>query len=253
MRIVLTIVIFTIAIPIFTAAQTPGYYLIYGNRDGSTIDVYLDSDIEIKGWISTPFDENLCDIDCNGIIDSINFMHIPLASNDSIIISRNSGALYNLLIQWDNVDFMPPDTNSPVFGYTNQSLLAFADLGGAPNTYLNTEGDTVLFFSFYMRTTQDSSYLGQTVCPFQEGYNPANGDLLCGMQDGATPIIPLQTFPCLNFVDYLAGDANGSVNYYLSGLLFQRCGAATRSVARGRRQWRLPGKRAGCRIPCGFL
>jgi hypothetical protein len=43
-----------------------------------------------------------------------------------------------------------------------------------------------------------------------EGFNPANGGLLWGMQDGVIPIIPQQTFGCLYFVDYIAGDANNS-------------------------------------------
>jgi hypothetical protein len=137
-------------------------------------------------------------------------MHNPLSSNDSIIVSRNGGDYYYPLDQWDDVSFLPPDTNSPIFGHTNQSLLGFADIIGGPNPMLNTEGDTVLLFTFYMHTTSDTSYLCQTVCPFQEGYNPSGGGLLCGMQDGSTPIIPLETYPCLYFVDYLAGDANGS-------------------------------------------
>ena len=70
----------------------------------------------------------------------------------------------------------------------------------------------MLIAVLYMHTTSDSSYLNQEICPFQEGYNPANGDLLWGMQDGTVPISPLQTFPCLHFVNYLAGDANGSLN-----------------------------------------
>jgi len=212
LRIVITIIIITISAPALAPAQTPGYYLIYGNRDGSTIDVYLDSDIRIEVWGAAPDTTDDIDLNDDGIPDSVNFMHNPLASNDSIIVSRNGGDFYYPLDQWDDVDFLPPDSNSPIFGYINHSLLAFADLDGFPNPLFNTEGDTILIAVLYMRTTSDSSYLNQEVCPFQEGYNPGSGGLLWGMQDGSVAITPLQTFPCLRFVHYMAGDANGSLN-----------------------------------------
>jgi hypothetical protein len=201
--------VFTLTLAV---AQTPGYYLIYGNRDGSTIDVYLGADIEIEVWGVTADTTDDIDLNGDGILDSVNFMHNPLSSNDSIIVSRNGGDFYYPLDQWDHVDFLPPDSNSPIFGYTNHSLLAFADIGGDPNILFNSEGDTLLITILYMRTTSDSSYLNQEVCPFQEGFNPSHGSLLWGMQDGILAIIPLATYPCLYFVDYLAGDANGSVD-----------------------------------------
>jgi hypothetical protein len=63
---------------------------------------------------------------------------------------------------------------------------------------------------FFMRTSNDGSLIGQTVCPFIEGLDPVNGGLVWGIQDGVLPIVPSQSFSCLYFVDYLAGDANGS-------------------------------------------
>jgi len=197
----------------FAQPPIPDYYLIYGNLDGSTIDVYLDSDIAIEVWAATPDTDNYYfDCDCYGEFDSINFMHTPLASNDSVISSRIGGVFHNPLDSWDDVSFLPPDFNQPVSGFTSQSFLAFCDLSGPPNLPFFTNEDTVLIAEFFMHTTGDSSFLNASVCPFQEGFNPASGGLLWGILDGITPIIPVQTFSCLYFVDYLAGDANGSVN-----------------------------------------
>jgi hypothetical protein len=222
--------------PYFAAAQppVPDYYLIYGNLDGSAIDVYLDSDIAIEVWAATPDSDNYYfDCECFGEIDSINFMHTPLASDDSVISARNGGVFHYPLNTWDDVSFLTPDLNQPVNGHTSQSFLAFCDLGGPDNLPFFTNNDTMLIAEFYMHTTADSSFLNVAVCPFQEGFNPASGGLLWGIQDGSTPIIPVQTFPCLYFVDYLAGDANGSGD--VNGL----------DVTFGRRQRRLFHKRAG--------
>jgi hypothetical protein len=95
-------------------------------------------------------------------------------------------------------------------GYFNQSILGFHDVVGGPNPPLNTVGDTIHIADFFMRTENDSSLIGRTVYPFMEGYNPSNGGIMWGLTDGITQVIPSQTFSCLYFVDYLAGDANGS-------------------------------------------
>jgi hypothetical protein len=196
---------FIICLFSFAAAQTPGFYLIFGSRDGSTVDVYLDDLIELRAWLATP---SYFDIDSNGIQDTINFAHIPLATHDSVIPSRDGGILYSPFIYWDDVSFT--DISHPQPGYTNQSLLGFEVCVGWFCRPLNTYEDTLNVFSFYMRTANDSSLIGQTVCPLIEGFDSANGGILYGMQDGVTPIIPSQTFSCLYFVEYLAGDANGS-------------------------------------------
>lgn len=206
------------------AAQTPCYHLIYGNADGSTIDVYLDSDIEINLWAATPAIGSGCeDLNGDGVVDSMNFMFTPLASNDSFIVSRDGGEVFYPLDPGCD-GFMAPIPNSPP-GYTTQALFR---AGLQPNCILfTTNGDTIHIADFFMRTSDDISPIGGTICPFIGGYSPVNGGILWGIQDGVTPIIPSQTFSCLYFVEYLAGDANGSgfVNgmdvvylvYYLKG------------------------------------
>jgi hypothetical protein len=177
------------------AAQDLGYYCIYGNRDGSTVDVYIDSFIEIENWVATPV----------GVI--IGFMHNPLASDDVCMVSRDGG---EVIFPADTCgEFWPPNTNSPP-GYTNQSLLGLYDTGPYYCPALNTDGDTIHIANFFMHTANDSSLMGQTVCPFIEGYNPAHGLTLWGDIDGTTSYIPDLIFSCLYFVEYLAGDANGS-------------------------------------------
>lgn len=191
------------------AAQdpTPGYYLIYGNRDGSPIDVNIDSDIEIKVWAATPaIGSGNEDLDGNGVVDSIEIMHSPLASNDSIITSRDGGEFFYPLTAWDDVAFFQPNPDA-TFGFTNQSLLCFtlAHISG-----LNTDGDTIHIATFFMRTASDTSLILDTVCPFIEGYHPVQGGLIWLFQGGMFDIFPSQTFSCLDFVDYLPGDANSS-------------------------------------------
>jgi hypothetical protein len=209
--ILITLLIFAVPSAVYAQEPTPCYYLIYGNRDGSTIDVNIDSDIEIEVWIATPaIGSGYEDLDGDGVLDSLYFVHMPLASSDSIIVSRDGGEFFYPLSEWADVSFLYPNADTAP-GYTNQSILGFCCAGPPPiQPTLFTGGDTIRVATFFMHTSPDSLFINEMVCPLIEGYNPANGGLLCGMQDGSTRIYPLQTFSCLYFVDYLAGDANGS-------------------------------------------
>jgi len=176
------------------AAQDPGYYCIYGNRDGSTIDVYINSFLDLKIWAVTPPDG-----DCIGGIQN------PLASDNSYIAERFAGGVFPPLENWD-ANFTPPDTESQP-GYTSMTLFASGSSGPPPSIPLCTDGDTICIAYFNMRTANDSSLIGQTVCPF-----PPWGSYLTLWINisGTYTYIPDVTFSCLYFVDYLAGDANGS-------------------------------------------
>lgn len=185
-------------------AQTAGFHLIFGSKDASTVDVYLDDLIELEVWIATP---GYFDVNGDSIQDTINYVFIPVGSNDTVISSREGGIAYFPFINWD-YQFMDPAPHGDS-GFTNQSFLAGPPLNGWWSP-LNTSEDTINVLSFYMYTSDDSSLLNRTVCPFIEGYDPASGGLIWGIQDGITPVIPDQTSSCLYFVDYLAGDANGS-------------------------------------------
>lgn len=188
---------FTFAV---ASAQTPGYYLWYGTPDCADLSVGIDRDIEVPVYYAGPaVGSGQEDLNGDSVVDSVNFMHVPLASDDLYITARNGGSVEYPLTDWDDVSFPTPNPDQPVVGYTNQSLLGFADLGGDPNPLLFTDGAQVLLFTYFMHTTDDATNIDSTRCAFMAGTNPANGDLLMGMQDGSTPIIPEECFACLYF------------------------------------------------------
>ncbi|UCE66619.1 MAG: dockerin type I repeat-containing protein [Candidatus Zixiibacteriota bacterium] len=178
----------------FSASSQSNTYVIFGNPDATPIYVCIDSDIGIELRVCS--------------FDTAAFIHIPLASNDSIIVSRDGVEFNYPLTEWDDVRFLNPDPDSPIPGYTNQSVLGFCDIYGGPNPLLIPGGDTVLIADYFMHTTGDTAYLYSLVCPFMEGYNPANGGIIFGSGGVINPP-PIPTFSCLFFVDYYPGDANG--------------------------------------------
>ena len=213
MRTAISVIFAAIILYFSVAAQTPGYQLIYGNRDGSTITTSIDRNIEIRVWVATPaIGSGLEDINNDGVVDSVIFVHSPLASDDDYISSRNGGEVYFPLDEWDYVQFTTPNPIYNPAGYTSQSLLGFAQTMGDPNIMLNTEGDTILIASFFMHTAPDSANLGQLICPLIEGFDNNYEGLIWGLPDGITAVYPQQVFSCILFSDYLAGDANGSGN-----------------------------------------
>jgi hypothetical protein len=137
------------------------------------------------------------------VVDSVNFFHIPLDSDDIYITSRDGGIIEPMFAdwEWDDVSFLAPnpDTSMPP-GWTNQSFLAFAQLAGNdPLQLLFTDGAQILLSTFLMHTVGGDSLIDSTRCVFQEGFNPANAGLLFGIQGGQFEIIPAQVFACLYF------------------------------------------------------
>jgi len=162
--------------------------------DGSVISVGIDRDIEIPCWGYT---------DPQFPQDSVTFMHNPLASDDLIITARTGGFFPGDHVGlWDDRSFLNPDLNSPAPGFTSQSMLGFAyltDPRSPENFFFFTDGAFHMICTYTMHTSADPALIGQTICPFQQGRNPANGGLLWGMQDGITGVIPEQTYSCLFF------------------------------------------------------
>ncbi len=204
------IIALLLIIPSLAAAETPGFHLIFGNHDASTVDVNIDDLIELRVWIATP---PFFDLNGDSIQDTINMVYIPSGTNDSVVVSREGGIVYHPFINW-NYEFNYPDSHCQG-GYTNQSFFAFPPSYGWWSPLITYE-DTINALSLYMRTSADSSLIGNTVCPIIAGCEPANGEVLWGLTDGVTAIVPFQAFSYFYFVDYLAGDANGSgfVNGY---------------------------------------
>lgn len=189
------------------AQDLPGFRVIYGNRDGSIMPVLLGTTIEIPVWGATPR---------NDYVDSVTFMHIPLSSNDLIITDRLGGYFADTLVGlWDDRHFEQPnpDTTS---GWTNQSVIGFAYLAETrdPQNFFWTNGDTIPICTYIVRVSSDTALIGDTICPFKEGYHNAQGGLIWGMADGITGGTPDATYPCLlifppSSCDYVLGDANG--------------------------------------------
>lgn len=193
------------------AAQTPGYFLHFGTSDGADLWVTIATDIEIPVYYTGPAagsgDE---DLDGDGVVDSVNFMHVPLGSDDLVITSRNGGvfapAMAEFPTNWDVKIFKAPlpYTSGTFASATNQSIVGFAETGGDPpddpyTVLLFTNGAQVLIATYFMHTIDDTTLINDTLCVFEEGSDPANGELLMGMQDAVTAIVPAQTFACLFF------------------------------------------------------
>lgn len=173
------------------AQDAANFHLTYGNADGSVLAVGLDRDIEIQAWGATD--------PTPGNPDSVTFMHNPLKSDDLYITARNGGFFpaYGVGL-WDDRSFLNPDVTP---GFHSQSILGFAYLTDPrdPQNFFYTLGAQQLIGTFRMHTASDPAYIDQTVCPFSEGANPANGGTTWGMQDGVRGVNPTKAFGCIFF------------------------------------------------------
>jgi hypothetical protein len=187
-------------------SQNPMGYLIYGNRDASTIRVRLGSIIAIPAWGATEFIyEN----------DGVYYIHMPLETVDSIITGRLGGYFPDTLVGlWDYKAFLPianhySDPYIPE-GMTNQSMLGMADLDDPihPENWLNTNGDTVIICYFNMQITRNPIWGDAVMNPFQNGHDPANMELIWGL--GIPEFEPVTTFSSLHLIgcENVAGDIN---------------------------------------------
>ncbi len=198
----------------YAQEERDNFHVIFGSRDGSVMNVFLGDTIEIPCWGATAVPG-----EGPGSYDTVTFMHNPLITDDNYVISRLGGFFPDTLVgRWDDFSFLLPSTNDddPLIpeGYTNQSMLAFANIIPPWNeeNWLFTGGDTVLLCTFLMRVTTDPQYAGQTVCPLSAGYDPANHYTFWGTPDGMG-FRPAQTYNCIHLgirCDYVTGDANGN-------------------------------------------
>jgi hypothetical protein len=173
------------------------YQLIYGNRDGTPMAVQLGDTIQFPIWGVTDWADS---------VDTVATMFDPLKSADIFVPRRLGGGCT-----------ICPDAQCSISDpihhgdSTTQSYM----LPWSPNQlfgcYFDTFGDTVQMGYFLMSLTNDSSHLGQIICPFAEGRDPANGGLLWGFNDGLSQVVPVATYGCLYFTtcNAVPGDANG--------------------------------------------
>lgn len=171
-----------------SSGQDPGLQdsMIIGNLDGSAIRVGLDEQVTLPVWIRTD--------------DSVTFIHIPLASDDDYIQTRDGGQLYTPLSLWDEVGFLDPNEDSPGPGMTSQSILGYAYLTDPrdPQNFLMTDYEWWHIADYMMVTTDDSEVIGDTTWLF-EGSNPDFGGLIWTLQDGVTQVDPAVVYAALYF------------------------------------------------------
>lgn len=171
-----------------SSGQDPGLQdsMIIGNLDGSAIRVGLDEQVALPVWIKTD--------------DSVTFIHIPLASDNDYIQTRDGGQLYAPLSLWDEVGFLDPNEDSPGPGMTSQSILGYAYLTDPrdPQNFLMTDYEWWHIADYMMVTTDDSEVIGDTTWLF-EGSNPDFGGLIWTLQDGVTQVDPAAVYAALYF------------------------------------------------------
>jgi len=224
MSFLISVIIF-MALTFPAISQTPGYYEIIGNKDGTPIQANIGEIIEVPIWGATPVD-----------LDSINgvcYMQDPISSDDNVIAFRypcdqidpNGNFLYHsffggrsILYYWDDRSFslQTPDLQYPDYCY--QLLLGFAWLNGDPKPPFVTFGDTMVIGVMRMETQYNPSLLGNTFDVFIEGVGWQYDYQLWGLYDGVTAVFPQTTygqieFPSIDELGYVAGnvtDSNGN-------------------------------------------
>jgi len=161
--------LFLLGLAPMALGQDPGVQdsILFGNLNRTPILAGLNSNLIIPVYMRTD--------------DSVIFIHIPLATDNDYVASRNGGAFFPPLSRWDDKSFLGPDQNSPIQGYTSQSIVAFAYLSDPRDeqNFLHTGNQWVHVADYRITTTSDFNVLGDTTF-FAEGINPANGSLFFG-------------------------------------------------------------------------
>jgi hypothetical protein len=193
MRNFFVLIVAIILFSVMAAAQDPGLRdsLIFGNLDNSPIIIGSGQEAAVPVWIK--YD------------DSILFIHLPMATDDDYIESRNGGESFVSIECWEEQVFLPPDTNSPQAGYTSQGLMTWNDwndLACPPPTYI-----WVHVIDFWVTASSDTAALGEITYAI-EGYSPRNGDVIFGLPDGVSEFEPRIRNGPLRL--YLSGDVNES-------------------------------------------
>ncbi len=164
----------------FSAVVAQGTFDVwFGNLDGTPMSVGINKVINLPIYITCIPDN---------VADSLGFVHMPLATDDAIIVARSGGSFAPQFDfpNWEDLSFLGPDLNQPVALWTSQSILGFCqtppsgppgDPDGDPPPF---QGGPVLFGYYTMTTANDPLLIGTTVTPFQMGANPINGALYWG-------------------------------------------------------------------------
>jgi hypothetical protein len=179
-------------------------FVIVGDKLANPINVNIGSIIEIPVWGGTPAGNN---------IDSVAYIHIPMASNDTVITERYPCIYFDpqnvlpahsyfpdtLIGLWDDRFFWPPDHNHPQPYWTNQSIEAYC-VYLDPNKLLHTSGDTVIIGTYVMSTAFNPGLMGEVIWPFIESDHPVLRDLHFGLQNGTTPVFANSSYGPIRFM-----------------------------------------------------
>jgi hypothetical protein len=188
-----------------------GFYGMYGGRDGSPVPAVIGEKLAIPTWGATnPYD----------LVDSVVYINMLLSSRNDIIVSRDAIFYPDTLMgRWDELPRINPFPDTTP-GWTVDQLLGFAYIQDPPNpeNFFFTRGDTALIGWFTMHVANDSSLLGDTICPFKEGYTPIEQGQFWGMADGMVRIFPPTTYSSLYFLGLSeVGYISGNLSWQYSG------------------------------------
>ena len=166
--------------------QDPGNIdsLAFGNTDGSPMNIFIDSQVQIPVWLK-------CD-------ENVSFAHLCLATENLYVTSRLYFIPAGPFLDWDLQGTFPVD-GWPQDGYTSQSVMGIADFSLPQPNYVNTDGEWVLLGYFLIGTTDDVNAIGQTT-PLVAGEHPVQGVTVM-FDETWTPIVPAMTFSSLVFLD----------------------------------------------------
>lgn len=128
---------------------TPDYVTV-GNLSGAPIAAIPGSQIHIPVWAITD--------------DSVAFIHIPLATENAYIVSRDGGTFSEPVSLWDDRSFLNPDSNSHIDGYTSQSALGFWCLQDPcpQEDLIFTNSQWQHIMDFLVTVTSDTAAIGAT-------------------------------------------------------------------------------------------
>jgi len=169
--------------------------VIFGNLDGSIIEVVPGLQFSLPVWVKTD--------------DSVSFIQSYPATNDSFIVSRDGGIVFSPLVQWDQADFLQSEhTVRP--DRTLQALLCYLDQPHDSPYILHTNYQWVHIADYFMTATDDSGLLGITSC-IEELTDPSMQYTWFGMSDGYSGEYPDLVFGCfrLTATPNIPGDTNG--------------------------------------------
>lgn len=175
-------------LPSLTHAQDPGIQdsMIIGPLNRAPILAGLNTQIVVPVYLRTD--------------DSVTFIHVPVATDNDYIATRDGGVFFPPLTLWDDKIFLAPDLNSPSIGHSSQSFVGFAYLVDPrdPQNFLYTNNQWVHIADFRMTTTNDIAVLGDTTF-IAEGLNPANQHLVMGLPDGLSEVHPAVVWGSIYF------------------------------------------------------